>query len=116
MDIQLKSGVPKDAAVMKTHSVKYAQRTLAGAGETVKSAKVTGGTEGRIGDLTDHFERQDPSRKPVYDKLLSDNGLTRDSEVFWNYDIELTVEAAPPPEGGNSTVTPVPPPSKEDDE
>ena len=110
MDIQLKAGLPKDAAVMKTHSVKYAQRTLAGAGETVKSAKVSGGGERRIGDLTD------PSRKPGYDKLLDDNGRTRDSVVFQNYDIELTIEASPPPESGKPTVVPVPPPQKDDDE
>lgn len=115
MHLQLKAGLSKDAAVMKTHSVQYAQRTLAGGGETVTSAKVSNGVERPIGDLTDHYERIDPSRKPVYDDLLNKNGLARDTKMFQNYDIELTVEASPTrPGGGNGAV--VPAPSKDDDE
>lgn len=118
MDIQLKAGQPKDAAVMKTHSVKYAQQTLTGAGETVKSAKVSDGYDAPIRRLTDHYEGQDLTgkRKAAYDKLLSDNGRTRDSVVYMDYNIELTIEPSPAPESGKPTVVPVPAPSKDDDE
>ena len=106
---------------MKTHSVKYAQRTLAGAGETVKSAKVDGGGNERIGRYTDHYERADPSRKAGYDKLLQDNPYadgtprTRDSVMYVNYDIELTLEAATPPPEPKPSVVPITSPHEQGD-
>ncbi len=121
MDVQMKAGAPKDVAVMKTHSVKYAQRTLAGAGETVKSAKVDGGGKERIGRYTDHYERADPSRKAGYDKLLQDNPYadgtprTRDSVMYVNYDIELTLEAATPPPEPKPSVVPITSPHEQGD-
>jgi hypothetical protein len=110
LDVLLKQGVPPDTAVMQTHSVQYAQRTLAGAGEKVTSAQVVRGTgqTGRIGDLMEHYEGSNPSKIAENDRLLQKYGRTRDSAVLWNYDIELKIESAAASEAGPGRTSVVP--------
>jgi hypothetical protein len=114
LDQALKRGVPLDQAVLQTHSVQYAQRTLVPAGEKVVGARVEGSTRTPIDVMLSHYEARDPSLIPKNDKLLSDHGLTRSDVVLWNYDIYLDVQsvAMPAPTVG----APVPAGSETDDQ
>jgi hypothetical protein len=114
LDQALKRGVPLDQAVLDTHSVQYAQRTLIPAGEKVVGAKVEGGTRTPIDVMLSHYEARDPSLRPKYDQLLQTYGLTRSDVVLWNYDIYLDVQSVAPP---TPTVgAPVPAGSDTDDQ
>src|SRR5262249_22229438 len=77
LDQALKRGIPLDQAVLQTHSVQYAQRTIIPAGEKIVGARVEGGARTPINDMLSHYEARDPSLIPKNNKLLADYGLTR---------------------------------------
>jgi hypothetical protein len=114
LDQALKAGTPLDQAVLQTHSVQYAQRTLIPAGEKIVGAKVEGGTRTPIDVMLSHYEARDPSLRPKYDSMLQTYGLKRSDVVLWNYDIYLDVQsvAMPSPTLG----APVPAGSDTDDQ
>jgi len=97
LDQALRNGTPLDRAVLETHSVQYAQRTIQPAGEKIVGARVEGGMRTPIDRMLSHYEARDPSLTPKYNKMLADYGLTRSSVVLWNYDIYLDVQSVAPP-------------------
>lgn len=100
-------GVQPDQAVLQTHSIQYAKTAIIQSGHQITGAKVTGNiwTE-RLDVLMKHFETNssDPAATAAkHDQLIKDLGagvVDRNTQVWMNYDIELTVE----PFGGNSPV------------
>jgi hypothetical protein len=92
-------GVDVNQAVLKTHSVQYAETTIIQSGMRVKEAKVKGDIwDQPIDSLMKHFENNSPdpaATRAKHDKLLADFGegvVDRNTKVWMNYDIELTVE------------------------
>lgn len=93
-----RTGMELNKAVLKTHSVQYAETALVQSGHRVVSARVkTGGAwTSPIDELLQFrethagrtFER-DPDIVQKHDALLAQYGIKRTDEVLWNYDIRL---------------------------
>ena len=89
-------GEDPNAAVLKTHSVQYADTSVVQSGHRVVGAEVTGDIwENRtIGWLMKHREAGDPAMIAKHDQLLKDHGdgiVTRDTVTWMNYDIVLEI-------------------------
>jgi hypothetical protein len=94
-----RQGMPLDRAVLKTHSVQYADTSIIQSGHQISGAKVitTNGAEFRaIGDYMSFYERRNPALKATYDALLSKYGMQRTDKMWLNYDIELQLKPLAP--------------------
>ncbi len=100
-------GVDPNHAVLRTHSIQYAETAILQSGHRVVGAKVTGDIWNKKLDfLMKHYEQGDPDVAARHDKLIHDFGeglVTRDTEVWMNYDILVDVvpfAPKPGPTGG----------------
>ena len=88
-------GVDPNVAVLRTHSVQYAETAIIQSGHSVVAAEVKGNIWNRkLGMLMRHFESGDPAIAARHDELIKELGegmVTRETEVWMNYDIELEV-------------------------
>ena len=96
-----RQGVDLNTAVMKTHSVQYAETAIIQSGNRIVSAEVTGGTTTPINDMLDWFERGSSTTRPPdpdvvakHDAMLKEYGLQRTDPVLWDYNVELKVAPA----------------------
>src|SRR5262249_42667557 len=97
LDQALKRGIPLDQAVLQTHSVQYAQRTIIPAGDKIVGARVEVGARTPINAMLSPYEARAPSLSPKNKHLLADYGLTRSDVVLWNYGIYLHVQSVAMP-------------------
>jgi hypothetical protein len=98
----LAQGMTPEAAIVKTHSVQYAEGSIIQSGHRVVGATVTKRWRTPLQVMLTHYEtgggRHPPEPEVVnkHDRLLAQFGngvIARDTEVEWNYDIEI--ELAP---------------------
>jgi hypothetical protein len=108
---QAKKGVPPETSIRGTHSVTYAERSIAGSGHRVRSAKIVEGT-GR----TDPFDvmlewyetrgnpggPRDAKMQAAHDKILTQEGVSRTDPVLWDFDIVIELEPVAQPGGGGA--------------
>jgi hypothetical protein len=99
-NVLLHEGVQPDAAILKTHSVQYAEGAIVQSGHRVTNAHWTSRWKTPLRDMLAHYETAggrkapDPAIVAKHDQLITQYGkgvITRDTEVEWNYDIELDV-------------------------
>src|SRR6185503_3664638 len=99
----LSSKLPLDEAVLKTHSVTYAETTVIQSGHKIVGGKVTGqGRKRPLQELLDHYETHGNPHGPrdaaivsTHDELLAkfgDGKIDRQTPVLWDYNIELSIE------------------------
>jgi hypothetical protein len=121
IEAAVRGGGSANEAAMTSHSVTYARRSIETSGKRVVKAEVQGGSKSKFDEMLEWYETnknpggpRDPERVEANDAVLKDHGLTRDDVVWWNYDINLTVEAidapTPAPAGGVSVPAPAAPP------
>ena len=91
-------GTPLDQAILRTHSVQYAQNSIIQSGGKIASAHVEGG---RMTDASNAIS-ENPS-------LIAEHGLTPSTKVLYGFDIILNVVPADAPVPG--PVPNVPPPA-----
>ena len=110
-----KAGVPPNEAVMKTHSVSYAERSIAGSGQKIKSASVSGGRRTIFDQMLEWYETdgnpggpRDPAKVKANDKILTQEGVGRNDVVWWDFDIVLELEPSTPGTPTGPTGTPGP--------
>jgi Domain of unknown function (DUF4157)/Bacterial SH3 domain len=95
----VRKGLPRDKAILQTHSVQYADTPIIQSGHEIVSAKVeTKGawTDKTIDYLMKHYENGDPVKISYHDGLLQKYGLQRTDKVLMNYDIYLKVQPLKP--------------------
>ena len=94
--------MPLDEAVRKTYSLTYAETPIVQSGHRIVDVKF-GGTpkKTRFDVLLEWYERHNSRDKPrdpeivkKHDEIITNHGdgkVTRDTQVRWNYDIEITL-------------------------
>jgi hypothetical protein len=117
-----------DALILETDSVKYGKTSIIQAGSEIAGAKIVGGKRTKLSTLLDDYVRSDErgirrtfgemvKERARQDVLLAKYGLSRNENVLYGFDIELTVRAynpqvSPPaaPGGGATPPQAVTPP------
>ncbi len=103
LELGLRQGLTVEQAVLKTHSVMYADTALVQSGHQVASVKVTGGYREPINRLLQFRERRgqdaglgDPAIVADNDALLAKYGIDREDPVYMAYDIHLELTSRGP--------------------
>ena len=94
-----RQGVPLNEAVLKTHSVQYADTGIVQSGNQITGAKVITTNEAEfttIGNYMSYYETRNPALKATHDALLSRFGMQRTDQMWLNYDIELQLKPLAP--------------------
>ncbi len=96
-------GLSPHEAVAQTHSIAYASNEIIQLGHTIAKIELIGGQRSITDDLLRHYEApnmigQSSYRTPAqHDAILARYGVSRTSEVLWNFDIvfHLTPQRSP---------------------
>lgn len=79
-----RKGIPIDEAILRTHSVQYAESSLIQSGHEVVGAKVILNNKAEtaeIGDYMRHYERGDPRLISEHDRLLQQFNMSRSDKM-----------------------------------
>jgi hypothetical protein len=94
LEAQVRAGATDlDEAVLRTHSVSYAETELVQSGHRVVRAHIVGGQRTPISKMLEHYESFGFRTAADHDAILGEYGVQRTDVVLWDYDIYL--ELAP---------------------
>jgi hypothetical protein len=95
LEVARRQGEALDKAIIKTHSVIYAETPIIQSGHQIVGAEVKGGTKTEIQQMLSHYEQGGEEVIKRHNELLQKYGLKRTDEMLWNYNIYLKVQPLP---------------------